>query len=304
MRTVNKNKIKETREDRILNIFIKVILAIIALGAAYPLYLVLICSISDPSAISTGKVFLVPRGLNVEAYKTLLDTKEIWVGYRNSILYTVIGTTLQMIVTTAAAFAVSRKNLPGRRFFSVFFIFTMYFSGGIIPTYLVIQQFHMINTPLALIIPGLFGPYNFIICRNYFENSIPEEIFESAAMDGAGMIRTFLSLAVPLAKPVLAVMVLNFALGHWNSYMNAMLYINDDSLQTLQVIIKRITTAATSNLDTSSGVISAAEVISTIRQTQLLKYAVVVVSSVPMIIMYPFISKHFVKGIMLGSVKE
>lgn len=301
---MRRNKIKSTNEDRITDLIIILLLGIITIAAGYPLYLVLICSISDPTYISTGKVFLLPKGFNVEAYKILLDTKEIWIGYRNSILYTVIGTLLQMIVTTAAAFALSRKSLPGRRFLNLLFIFTMYFSGGLIPTYLVVRQFGMVNTPFALIIPALLGPYNLVIARNYFENSIPEEIFESAAMDGAGMIKCFIKFAVPLAKPVLAVMVLNFALGHWNTYFNAMIYISDDKFQTLQVFIKRITTMASTGLDSASGAISSADIVEQIRRTQLLKYAIVIVSSVPMIILYPFIQRHFVSGIMLGSVKE
>ena len=301
---MNKNKIRVSKEDRALNIVISFILVIIAFFVAYPLYLVIICSISDPSFISSGKVWILPRGINFEAYKILLATKDIWIGYRNSILYTVFGTLFQMIVTTSAAFALSRRELPGRKWLNIFFIFTMYFSGGMIPTYFVIQRFGLVNTPWALILPTLVGPYNLIICRNYFENSIPREIFESASIDGAGMIKSFTRLAVPLAKPVLAVMILNFALGHWNSYMNAMIYINDDSIQTLQVFIKRITMQATTTLDSGAMGLRAEDIIAQVRQTQLLKYAVVVVSSIPMIALYPFISKHFVKGIMLGSVKE
>ena len=298
----NPNTIKPTKGDRVLNIFIIVVLAIIAVVVMYPLYLVILASISDPTYISQGKVWFLPKGINFEAYKKLLDEKIIWIGYRNSLFYTIFGTFLQMIVTTAASFALSKKDLPGRSWITLFFVFTMYFSGGMIPTYLVIKQFGMINTIWALLIPCIFGPYNLVISRNYFENSIPESVYESAALDGAGQFRTFVQIAVPLAKPVLAVMSLNFALGHWNSYLEPMLYISDDEIQTLQVFIKRITMQAATNLESSTG-LDIETFTASIRQTQLLKYAIVVVSAVPMILLYPFIQRYFVKGIMLGSVK-
>ena len=298
----NPNTIKPTKGDRVLNIFIIVVLAIIAVVVMYPLYLVILASISDPTYISQGKVWFLPKGINFEAYKKLLDEKIIWIGYRNSLFYTIFGTFLQMIVTTAASVALSKKDLPGRSWITLFFVFTMYFTGGMIPTYLVIKEFGMINTIWALLIPCIFGPYNLVISRNYFENSIPESVYESAALDGAGQFRTFVQIAVPLAKPVLAVMCLNFALGHWNSYLDATMYITDDKIQTLQVFIKRITLQAATNLDSSSG-LDMETFIASVRQTQLLKYAIVVVSAVPMVLLYPFIQRYFVKGIMLGSVK-
>lgn len=304
MKTKNQNKIKKTKQDKILNIIIVIACVIIGIFSFYPLWIVLISSISDPTAISNGEVWLLPKKINFEAYKTLLSEKSLWVGYRNSLMYTVFGTILQMLFTAPCAYALSRKTLPGRRFIIIFFLFVLYFSGGLIPTYFLLKNLHLLNTPWALIIPGLVGLYNLIIGRNYFESSIPEEIYDAAKMDGCNWIQIFIHIAMPLAKPVLAVMALNFALGHWNNYFDAMIYINDDSIQTLQVIIKRITMAATTVLESADGHIKMGELIASIRQTQLLKYAVVVVSSVPMICLYPFIQKYFVKGIMLGSVKE
>lgn len=295
--------IKPTGGDRALDISIIFILVVIALLAFYPLYIVLISSVSSPSSIVKGEVFLLPKGLNVEAYKTLLDTKEIWIGYRNSILYTVVGTTLQMLVTTAAAFATAKKTLPGRRFFSLFFLFTMYFSGGLIPTYFINKSLGLVNTVWVMILPVIVGPYNIIIARTYFENSIPEEIYESAVIDGSSNIRYYHQFALPLSIPVLAVMVLNFALGHWNSYYNALIYISDDNIQTLQVFIKRITTAASTALENTNGDVDIEEVIKSVQQKQLLKYAVVIVSSVPMILLYPFVQRYFIQGIMIGAVK-
>lgn len=297
-----KTDIRPSKGDRILDAFIIAILLIVAVVCFYPLFLVLICSCSDPQYISTGQVWIIPRGFNMDAYKTLLETREIWIGYRNSIFYTVVGTTLQMIVTTAAGFALSRRTLPGRRILMLFFLFPLYFSGGMIPTYLVIKNAGMVNTVWSLIVPVMVGYYNLILARNYFENSIPEEIYESASVDGVNLIRYFVQFAVPLAVPVLAVMTLNFALGHWNKYFEAMIYISDDNIQTLQVFIKRITMQATSSLEAGANV-DFDTVVEQIRQTQLLKYAVVIVSSIPMIMLYPLIQRYFVKGIMMGAVK-
>ncbi len=194
----NPNAIQPTKGDRILDIVIIVLLVLITIAVAYPLYLVAIASVSDPQYISTGQVILLPKGLNLEAYKILFDTKDIWIGYRNSLFYTVVGTFLQMLVTTAAAYGLSKKGIPGRNFFSLLFVFTMYFNAGMIPTYLTLKDYGMINTIWALLIPTIFGPYNYIICRNYFESSIPGEVYESASLDGSSEFRTFAQIAVPL----------------------------------------------------------------------------------------------------------
>lgn len=293
--------IRPTRGDRVLDTVIIVLLILTGIVVAYPIWLVMIASISDPSYISTGQVWILPKGLNLDAYNKLWATKQIWLGYRNSLFYTFAGTSLQMAVTTACAFALSRPSLPGRRALSLYFLFIMYFSGGLIPTYFVVKDLNMVNTVWALLLPGIFGPYNLVICRSYFEHSIPEEIYESAQIEGASMFRCFLRLAVPLAKPTLAVMALNFALGHWNSYFNAMLYISDDNIQSLQVFIKRITQAAAAQVDVSSANMEA--IIAQVRETQLLKYAVVVVSTLPMILLYPLIRKYFISGMMIGAIK-
>ncbi|MCQ2436861.1 MAG: carbohydrate ABC transporter permease [Clostridia bacterium] len=299
--TSNLSAIRPTKGDRVLDICIIVALLVIGILFLYPLWLVVISSISDPTYISTGQVFLLPKGLNLDAYKELYRTTTVWIGYRNSLLYTFAGTASAMAVTTACAFALSRENLPFRRPLTLFFLFTMYFSGGLIPTFFVIQDLHLLNTVWCLILPGMLGPYNLVICRSYFENSIPEEIYESAQLEGAGMFRCFIQLAVPLAKPTLAVMVLNFALGFWNSYFYPMIYISDDNIQTLQVFIKRITTAAAAGLDNPN---VALEVIAEqLRKVQLLKYAVVIVSTLPMILLYPAIRRYFISGMMIGAVK-
>ncbi len=295
--------IGDTREDRILNGVITALVLIIGIAAMYPLWMVLIASVSEPSQLTKGKVFLWPVGLNWDAYKLLYQDKSLWIGYRNSLFYTVVGTTLQMAVTTSAAYALSLKGLPGRRFFSLFFLFIMYFSGGMIPTFFIIRSFGMLNTVWALLIPGMFGPYNMIICRTYFQNAIPAEVYESAQIEGAGHFRCFAQLAVPLAKPTLAVILLTFALGTWNTYLSGILYITDDNIQVLQVFVKRITTKATKLLKNIEFNMDPEVVAAEVRKEQLLKYAAIIVASVPMVMLFPFIRRYFVAGIMIGAVK-
>ncbi len=292
--------IARSRGDRALDAFIIVVLAVITMLTLYPLYFVVIASFSNPTAISNGRVVLWPVGLNVSAYRKLLATSRIWVGYRNSLFYTVFGTLINLVVTVSAGFSLSRRSLPGRRLLIIFFTITMYVSGGMIPTYLQLRSLKMLNTIWALLIPGAVSVYNMIIARSFFESSIPESIYESAHIDGAGMLRCYTQFALPLSKPMIAVLTLFFALVHWNSYFNAMIYITDDKIQTLQVIIKQITaTISTALAETMTD----EEMIRQVQEKQLLKYAIVVVSVVPMVLMYPFVQRYLIQGVMIGAVK-
>lgn len=287
--------------DRVLDAAIILLLILITVVTLYPLYLVLISSVSNPTLISSGQVYLIPKGFNIDAYKKLLDTSQVWIGYRNSLFYMIVGTMIQMLVTVSAGFALSRRTLPGRAVFTVFFIVTMYVNGGMIPMYILMRDLRLLNRVWALLLPEAMNVYHMIIARSYFENGIPEEIYESVYMDGGDMFRCYWQFAIPLAKPMLAVLALYFALGHWNSYMNAMIYITDDKIQTLQVIIKRITVSVSNVVDSIS--VSTADQMQSVQQTQLLKYAVVVVSSVPMILLYPFVQRYLIQGMMIGAVK-
>jgi ABC-type glycerol-3-phosphate transport system permease component len=289
-----------TRGDKILDAFIIIFLLVVSLIALYPIWFVLIASVSAPAEIGNGNVLLLPRGLNCQGYISVFQNKEIWTGYRNSLLYMAFGTSIDLAVTLSCGYALSRPGMPLRRVLSFVFIFTMYFSGGIIPMYLLLKDLHMLNTPFALIIPGSLSAYNLIIARSYFEHSLPEAIYESAVIDGSSKIRFYFQFALPLSSAMIAVLALFFALGHWNAYFGAMMYITSPKLQTLQVIIKNITSILTSELSDTIGV---DELIANAQQKQLLKYSVVVVSAVPMLLLYPLVQKYFVKGIMIGAVK-
>jgi putative aldouronate transport system permease protein len=250
--------------------------------------------------IGNGNVLLWPKGLNVDGYSSVYQNKDIWIGYRNSLLYMSVGTVINLLVTLSSAYALSRPGMPFRRIISFMFIFTMYFSGGIIPLYLLLRNLRMLNTPLALLLPSSVNVYNMIIARSYFEKSLPEAIYESAMLDGSSKIRFFFQFAIPLSSAMVAVLALFFALGHWNAYMAPLMYITNKNIQTLQVIIKNITAALTADLGEN---MSMMEMVKRIQERQLLKYSVVVISSIPMLIIYPLVQRFFVKGIMIGAVK-
>lgn len=286
--------------DTWTDIAICTILFFITFIALYPLWFVLIASFSKPGFIASGQVVLLPKGFTLNAYRKLLRTSSIWLGYRNSLFYTVFGTLINMLVTIPCAYALSRPLLPGRKLFSFLFIFTMYFSGGLIPNYMLYTQLHLTNTIWVLLLPGAVNVFNLIIARSFFDSSIPEALLEATKIDGGSYTRFFLSVALPLSKAMLAVLVLFYALGHWNSYFNAMVYIHDMNIQTLQVIIKGITaTLDTSVMDT----LEFEEIERIVEEKQLLKYSIVVVSVVPMMCLYPFIQKYFISGIMIGAIK-
>ncbi len=292
--------IARSRGDKVLDGGIIALMVVITVCTLYPLWFVLIASFSNPTAISNGKVIFWPVGMNASAYGKLFRTAKIWIGYRNSLLYTVFGTFINLLVTVSAGFALSRKTLPGRRALLVFFIITMYVSGGTIPSYLLMKSLGLLNTVWAILLPGAMSVYNMIIARSFFESGIPESIYESATIDGAGWLRCYTRFAIPLSKPMIAVLTLFFALGHWNSYFNAMIYISNEKIQVLQVIIKQITANISSALAES---MTDAEMIKQVQEKQLLKYAVVVVSVVPMVLLYPFVQRYLIQGIMIGAVK-
>ena len=291
---------KRKFEERVVDIVINVVLIILGLVALYPIWYVIIASISSPVAISTGEVVFLPKGLNIDAYKALLAEKRIWIGYRNSIVYTTAATILDLLVMIPCAYALSRHSLPGRKFFMTAFIFTMYFSGGLVPKYLVINSLGMVNTPWALIIPGCVNVFNMIIARSFFESSIPDSLLDAAQIDGANYTRFFVQIVLPLSPAMLAIIALYSVTAHWNAYLGAQMYIYDADLYTLQQVIKSITATLDSTLMENA---TFDEISAAIREKQLMKYAVVLVASLPLVVAYPFIQKYFVKGVMVGAVK-
>ena len=283
----------------IFDIVIYFIAAFLFLIVAYPLILVVSCSISDPGLVATGQVLFWPKGINMEGYKQLLNDPNILIGYGNTIFYTVFGTLVNLAVTIPAGYVLSKTMVPGTKLFTGLFMFTMYFSGGMIPTFLLVNKLGLYNTRAVLLILGAFSTYNCIICRSFFVG-LPTELEEAARIDGCSPLGIFFKVVLPLSKALLGVMVLYFGVAHWNGYFNAMIYINEDVKQPLQVFLRRILVLAqiSANMDEAGDYAAhLADMQASIR------YAVIVVSSAPLLILYPFLQKYFDKGVLIGSVK-
>ena len=285
--------------DKVFDIVNTLLLVFIFLIILYPLYYVVIASFSDPDLVLTGKIFLLPKGFQLDSYKKVFSNSEVMNGYMHTIMYAAVGTCINLAVTLTAGYALSRPDLRGRKGFTLFFVFTMFFGGGTVPTYMLVRNLHLINTFWAMVIPNAMSVWNLILCRNFFESNIPKELLEVSQIDGCRNDYFFFRIVLPLSKALIAVMVLFYAVGHWNSYMQPLLFLSDRSRYPLQLVLKNI--LISSQPDASlAGMTDRAEMY---KQTEMLKYALVVVSSVPMIVLYPFVQKYFVQGVMVGSVK-
>lgn len=288
--------IKRSLGERVYGVFNTFALLVIALLTLYPFLYVVFASVSNPvKLLQNPGLLLAPAGLDFSAYAKVFSNKSILTGYLNTIFYVVVGTSVNILLTSMAAYVLSRKGLMLRRFFTLMFIFTMYFSGGLIPNYLLMQDLHLIDSRLALILPGAVSTYYLMIMITGFAD-IPQSLEESAKIDGAGEWTILFKIMLPLAKPIIMVNLLFYAVAHWNSWFNAMIYIRDASKQPLQLFLRNILTRTqlgmmAGNLDIEDTGIT-------------IKYATIVVSTIPILCVYPLIQKHFVKGIMVGAVKE
>ena len=293
-------QIKQSKGDAVFDGINHILLAFIILAATYPLVFVLSASVSDPMAIFEGKVWLLPKNITFSAYKAVATNPDIMMGYRNTILYTVVGTMINLIMTVMGAYPLSKKDFFGRNFITILFTFTMFFSGGLIPTYLLIKNLNLYNNFWAMILPGAVGMWNLVIVRNYFQNSIPVELQEAAYMDGCSNTGTLLKVVLPLSKPILAVMVIFYGVGHWNQFFSALIYLSDRNKFPLQLILREILLQHDmNNMLSDTG--------ENLAQQQLLaealKYAVIVVASLPVLMLYPILQRYFVKGVMVGAIK-
>ena len=299
--------IRRTRADKIFDTCNAVLMVLLLLITLYPLYFVLIASVSDAYEVAKGNVFAIPKGITFESYMNVFRESRIWLGYRNTIFYAVFGTAFSLILTIPSAYALSKKTLPGRGSISIFFLIPMYFNGGLIPTYLVMKQINMVDQWYSLIFIAASSVYNMIVTRVYFQSNVPEELYESARIDGASELRTFFSIALPLVKPIIAVMTLFFAVARWNDYFNALIYTTDNDYLPLQLVLRSIllnSQTALQKVDTSSMDADAIKNAARLAyMAEAMKYALIVVSSAPLLIAYPFVQKHFVKGMMIGAVK-
>lgn len=301
-KTKRNNKIRGLGNDRVTDFIINLILVLVAFVCLYPLWFVLIASFSDPSSIIRGEVFLWPVKITTAAYEGLLQRPEIWVGYRNTIFYTITGTLWSLFCTVPTAYALSRPRLPGRKFINLLFLITMYFSGGIIPTFMLVNSLGWVDTVWALIIPGGITCYNMIITRSFFTGNVPEDLYDASRIDGTSYTGFFLRVVLPLSKSIIAILTLFAVQSHWNTYMSAKIYIYSGELYTLQQTIQNIISNANAGLaDLQESDPQA--YLQKMREQQLLKYAIVIVSIIPLILIYPFIQKYLVKGVMVGAVK-
>lgn len=296
---VRNNKVKKSKEDKIFDFILYGIAAILIVVALYPMYFIVIASISNPNLVSNGEILFLPKGINFKAYEQLVSYSQLWTGYKNTILYVIFGTIFTLVVNIPAAYALSRRKLYGRKALTIFYLIPMFFTGGLIPTYLAVQQFHLLDTFWVMVLPFSVVTYYIIVGRTFFANSIPEELWEAAQLDGCGYMGFFFRIVLPLSKAVIAVIALWAAVGQWNSYFNALIYLRDPELQPLQIILRNI---LISN-QTISSMTTGAAAAEAKQMADLIKYAVIVVSSAPIMCLYPFVQKHFNQGVMLGSLK-
>lgn len=292
--------IRDSREDKILYTVVTVVLALFVMMVAYPLIYVVSSSFSSGTAVSTGRVVLWPVDFSLEGYKTVFSHRLIGSAYRNTIFYTAAGTLINVVVTVMCAYPLARKDFPMRKPFMIFFLVTMFFNGGMIPTYMVVSRLNLTNTIWAMLLPGAMSVYNMILVRTFIQNSIPVELLEVSQIDGCSDARYFFSILLQLSKPVIAVITLYYAVGHWNSYFNAMMYLSDEELYPLQIILRQILVASQIN---ASDLVDVEAIAAKQGLADLLKYSLIVVSTAPILCIYPFVQRFFIKGVMIGAVK-
>lgn len=304
---MNKKKKKVSPGDRVFVFVNSAILISWFIVVIYPLIYVVSASISDPKAVTSGEMWLFPVRPSLDGYKYIFGYKEIWIGYANTIFYTVVGTFLNIAFTVPCAYALSRRDLKGRNFFMILFMITMYIGGGLIPGYLNMQQFHLLNTRAVLLVGGLVSTYNLIIARTFMSNTIPLELTEASQIDGASDFTILRKIILPLSKPILTVLMLYYGIGHWNNYFAALLYLRDKKLYPLQMFLREI--LIDSSLSTSmvtEGDLTPEELMAAMQNADtmnMIKFCVIIVSTLPMLIIYPRLQKFFAKGVMIGSVK-
>ena len=299
MKTKSKKKLSQ---DRVVESMGTLLILLLAITILYPLIYIVSCSFSSGDALMSGKVRFLPVDFTLDGYQSVFEYKQIWTGYRNSIIYTVIGTALSITMTVFAAYPLSRDDLRGRTVISRIFVFTMMFSGGMIPSYLLVKSLHMLDTMWAVILPGCVSAYNVIVARTFFSQSIPKELLEAAQIDGCSDFKFFRKIVLPLSGPIIAVLCLWIAVSLWNGYFNAMIYLNSESKYTLQLVLRRI--LLLSKVDFSKSTSMDLELLAKNEfLSEMLKYGTIILSSLPLLIIYPFLQKSFVKGVMIGSVK-
>ncbi|OPH60008.1 sugar ABC transporter permease [Paenibacillus ferrarius] len=292
-------KLAKNRTDITFDVINYSLIVILLLLVIYPLYFVITASVTNPDLIYSGRLLFLPQQVTWDGYKRLFSDAVIWIGFKNSLWYTVTGTTLNVVLTVMAGYALSRSDLVGRNAFMFLLVFTMFFGGGLIPTYLLVKDLGILNTTWAMILPNAVSVFNVIIVRTFFQSNVPAEVLESAMIDGCSNVKFFVKIAIPLAMPIVAVMVLFYAVGHWNSYFQALIYLKSNGMQPLQIILRNIL-IMNEGSDLQNLLDGSQE---QQKKLELMKYAIIIVSSLPMLILYPFLQRYFVKGALVGSLK-
>ena len=295
-----RRRIRTSPDDRIFYAVINIVLTLIFLSVLYPIIYIVSSSFSSGAAVASGKVTLFPVDFSLEGYKVVFQYRSLLTSYRNTIVYTTLGTLINISVTMMAAYPLSRDSLPFRKFFSFLFVFTMLFNGGLVPSYILVRDLKLMNTMWALLLPIAMSVYNMIIARTFIQNTIPKEMLEASQIDGCNDTQFFFRMILPLSGSLLAVLSLMYAVGHWNSYFSAMIYISNRNLLPLQMILREV--LVMSQIDPA--LINDPELMAArMGLADLLKYSLIVISTVPILLVYPFVQKYFVKGVMIGSLK-
>ena len=301
---MGKSAAGRSREDKVFDAICFAVLTFILLIVAYPLYFVVISSFSDPVRVSQGNVIFYPMGFTLEGYKKVFDTGSVMRGFFNSLWYSVIGVAINLAVTLPTAYALSRRDFCGRKFVTVFYLITMFVGGGLIPTYLVVKNTGLLDSVWALVLPGALGVYNVMVARTFFMSNIPGELLDAARIDGCSDTRFFFSIVLPISGAIIAILVLWCGVGHWNSYFSALLYISSREKQPLQMELRYIllqNTQAVDQVSMSVDVMKERERAEALKE--MMKYSLIIVANIPVMILYPFIQKHFVRGVTVGSLK-
>ncbi len=305
--TKKKRHSRETVQDRILDTIFYIIIGAFMIICLYPVWFTIVASFSSSAAVNSGRMLLLPVGFQLKGYEFVFSDARIITGYSNTIMYTVCGTALGLVCSLSAGYALSRKDLPGRNIVMMLFVFTMYFGGGLIPGYLNLRDFGLLDTPWVMVVTGLVATYNMIVARTFFANTIPWELTEASYLDGASNFQLFTKVILPLSAPIIVVEALYYGVGHWNAYFNAMIWIDNRDLYPLQVFLKEILSAATVTEEFLQGGSYTPEEMEMLEaQAEVanrMKYCVIVVATAPMMMIYPRLQKYFAKGVMIGSVK-
>ena len=304
MAFVDSKKIQRSAEDKIFDGVIFFILTFIFVVVAYPLYFIIISSFSAPEAVAVGDVVWYPIGFTLEGYQAVFEESRVMRGFANSVYYTTLGTLINLAVTLPTSYALSRSDFFGRKAVTIFYLITMFINGGMIPTYIVVRNVGFLDSVWALVVPVAISVYNMIIARTFFKTTLPSELLEAAKIDGCGNAMFFFKVALPLSSAIIAILVLFYGMGHWNNYFSALLYINDPQKYPLQLVLRTILVQNQMQLTQAMPTLDQLEQMERQRMiAELMKYSLIIVSSIPALIMYPLVQKHFVKGVMIGSVK-